>query len=115
MAGAGTWGFSLCKPTDDNRRPRQQIEAYRNAILPTHTEWTTTAIGSPLATPTKYAAVLIHQSATKYAAVHTCQSTTNFAAVFTTKALLYTLRCLCTKARLYTLRCLTPKLYYSIC
>ena len=29
----------------------------RNAILPTHTEWTTTAIGSPLATHTNFAAV----------------------------------------------------------
>ena len=60
-------------------------QSIRNAILPTHTEWTTTAIGSPLATPT------------------------NFAAVFTTKARLYMLRCLCTKALRNTLRCIRAK------
>ena len=45
----------------------------------------TTAIGSPLATPT------------------------NFAAVFTTIARLYMLRCLCTKALRNTLRCIRAK------
>ena len=95
-----------------DRPPRRQIEAYRNTILTTHTEWTTTAIGSPLATPTNFPAVFTTK-ARLYAAVFTTKARLH-AAVFITKALLYTLRCLCTKARLYKLWCLTPKLYYSM-
>ena len=42
-----------------NANPRSAAtpanQRIRNAILPTHTEWTTTAIGSPLATPMNFA------------------------------------------------------------
>ena len=69
-------------PRSTARPANQRI---RNASLPTHTEWTMTAIGSHMANPT------------------------NFAAVFTTKARLYTLRCLCTKALRNTLRCIRAK------
>ena len=34
-----------------DRQPRRRIDAYRNAILPTHTEWATIAVGSPLGYP----------------------------------------------------------------
>ena len=96
----------------------------QNAILPTHTEWTTTVIGSPLATHTNfavvfttkaqlyaavftkarlYAAVLMHQSTTNHAAVSTHQCSTIYAAVFHTKALLlYMLRYSRTNATNYT-------------
>ena len=104
-----------------DRQPRRRTEAYRNAILPTHTEWTTMAVGRPLGYPyephcgvhhqstTLYAAVLMHQSTTLFAAVLMRQSatliaavlrrqSTNYAAVFATKALRTMLRCLHTNA-----------------
>ena len=51
----------LANAPNQNANPRSAAtpanRSIRNAILPTHTEWTTTAVGSPFATPTNFAAV----------------------------------------------------------
>ena len=102
------------EPQIQNANPRSAAtpanRSLRNAILPTHTEWTTMALGGPFATPTNftvvfttkarlYAAVLMHQNAMNYAAVSTHQCSTD------------TLWCLHTNALRICCGVYTPMLY----
>ena len=75
----------------------------RNAILPTHTEWMTTAVGSPLGYPYELRCGVYHQSAMNYAAVSTHQCSTD------------TLRCLRTNVLRIRHGVYTPKRYEIRC